>query len=316
MASRLRHGGRAGQVRSQPPGQFGAQLLQPVPQRQRGPAVVLVVGGDDPFRLLGVPGGAVLQRRLEGDQVLGRLPQVHLPGVPAQGFQPLDRIALHPRPDALPHHPVQVDEHAAPEQVVHLVLTGGEAAHQPADGLLAGPVQLGEVVDRRRLVVVVVVDVQARVTAAPLGDEVDQFLERALLARPVERPDLGVARPAAGVGIGRVDDAEQVLQPELLVVLGVIPRPFDIEEQVTGCRNGQRQESPVDQERTRHVPFGIQKLVLDVAFVLAGHLQAGLQPGPARDCRLTPLPPGRRPGQPGRAGSTPRRPSAPAAGPW
>jgi len=39
------------------------------------------------------------------------------------------------------------------------------------------------VVDRRRLVMVVVVDVQARMTAAPLGDEVDQLFERALLAR-------------------------------------------------------------------------------------------------------------------------------------
>jgi hypothetical protein len=74
-------------------------------------------------------------------------------------------------------------------------------------------VQLGEVVDRRRLVVVVVVDVQSRLAAPPLGDEVDQLLEGPLLARPVEGPDLRVLWPAAGVGVGRVDDAEQVLQP-------------------------------------------------------------------------------------------------------
>ncbi len=119
-------------------------------------------------------------------------------------------------------------------------------------------------------------------TAAPLGDEVDQFLEGALLARPVERPDLRVPGPAAGVGVGRVHDAEQVLQPELLAVLGVIPRPFNIEEQITNLCNGQRQEPPVAQELSRQVPFRFQNLVPDAALILAGHLQAGLQLGPGQ----------------------------------
>jgi hypothetical protein len=45
-------------------------------------------------------------------------------------------------------------------------------------------------VDRGGLVMVVVVDVQAWVARAALGDEVDQLLERALLARPITGPDL------------------------------------------------------------------------------------------------------------------------------
>ena len=163
-------------------------------------------------------------------------------------------------------------------------------------------------VDRRRLVVVVVVDVQAGVTPALFGDEVDQFLEGALLARPVERPDLGVPGPAAGVGVGGVDDAEQVLQPELLAVLGVIPGSFDVEEQITGGGFRQRQQATVDQEGPRRVPFGIQDLVPDAALVLAGHLQAGLPPGtfqgwPARcvtagkDVQGCQRAPGRHPGR-------------------
>ena len=90
---------------------------------------------------------------------------------------------------------------------------------------------------------------------------------------------LGVPGPAAGVGVGRVDDAEQVLQAELLVVLGVVPRALDVEEQVAVRGLGQGQEPPVGQQGTRLVPFRIQKLVTNTRLVLAGHLQTGLQPG-------------------------------------
>src|SRR6201995_5739644 len=142
----------------------------PAPQRQRRPAVVLVVSRHHPPRAFRPPGRPLLQRRLEDDQLLGRLAQRHLPRIPAQRLQPLDRIALHPRPDALPHHPVQIDEHAAPEQVVNLILTGREPPHQPPDRLLAGAVQLGQVVDRGRLVVVVGGDLQPPMPAPPLDD--------------------------------------------------------------------------------------------------------------------------------------------------
>ena len=65
-----------------------------------------------------------------------------------------------------------------------------------------------------------------------LGDEVDQLLEPVLLARPVETPDLGIPGRARLVDVGCVDYAEQVLQPELLPILGVIRCPLNIEEQV------------------------------------------------------------------------------------
>ena len=87
-------------------------------------------------------------------------------------------------------------------------------------------------VDGRRLVVVVVVDVKPGVHGAPCGDEVDELLERLLLAGPVEGPDLGVPGHAVGVAVRRVDDAEQVLEPELLAVLRVVPGALDVEEQV------------------------------------------------------------------------------------
>jgi hypothetical protein len=70
---------------------------------------------------------------------------------------------------------------------------------------------------------VVVVDVQAGVAGAALGDEVDQLLERALLARPVTGPDLRVPGESRLVRLSRIDDAEQVLQPELPAVLRVVP---------------------------------------------------------------------------------------------
>ncbi len=253
-----------------------ASFLEPVPERQRGPAVVLVVRGDDLPLLGGGLGAPVLERGLEGDEVPRRLAEIHLPGVSAQRLQPLDRIALHPGPDALPHDPVEVDEHAEPEQAVDFVLAGGEAAHQPAHGLLAGFVQLGEMIDRGRLVVVVVVHVQARRTLPALGNEVDQFLKCALLVLTVERPDLGVPGRAVLVRVGRVHDAEQVLQPELPVILAVVARPLDVEEQVARRWFRQRQQAPVRDQQVLGVALGIQDLVPDNALVLARHLQLRL----------------------------------------
>ena len=318
--TRLLREDRPRQLLAQPPGQpgqLGPPFLQPVPQRQRGPAVVLVVPGHDPPPSSRSPGrGPVFERRLQRDQAGCRFRQVDPPAVPAQRLQPLDRVALHPGPDALPHDPVQVGEHPEPEQVVHLVLTGGEPAHQSAHRLLAGAVQLGEMVHRRRLVVVVVVDVQAGMARAAFGDEVDQLLERALLARPVEGPDLRVPGESRLVDLGRVDDAEQVLQPELPAVLGVVAGALDVEEQVPVGWFGQREQPAVGDQGAVGVAFGIQELVPDDPVVLAGHLEPGLSAGRA---------PG-RPGSPGpagagraarrtRAGSRSRRPSAPAAAP-
>ena len=80
-------------------------------------------------------------------------------------------------------------------------------------------------VDGGGLVVVVVVDVQAGVRLAPLGDEVDQLLEGGLLPGPVERPELPVPGPSRLVGVGGVDDAEEVLEAELLAVVAEMAGP-------------------------------------------------------------------------------------------
>ena len=283
---------RARQLFAGPFGQIKPPVLQPVPQRQRGPAVVLVVPGHHPLPPGVTRRRPVLQCRLELDQAGRRLPQVHLPPVPAQRFQSLDRVALHPGLHALPDDPVQVHEHPEPEQVVHLVLAGREPPHQPAHRLLARAVQLGEMVDRRRLVVVVVVHVQPWATRAALGDEVDQLLERALLARPAEGPEGRVPRAARLVEVGCVHHPEQVLQPELLTVLGVVPGTFDVEEQVAGNRLRQREEPAVRDQGPAGVPLRVQQPEPDDPFVLAGHLQPGLGLGAHKGIPAHPLQPG------------------------
>ena len=254
-----------------------------------------------------IPGrGPVLERGLERDQAARRLVQVDLPGVPGQRLQPLDGVVLHPGPHALPDDPVQVGEHPEPEQVIHLLLTGGEAAHQGAHRLLACPVQFGEVIDRRGLVMVVVIHVQAGMSRPAFGDEVDQLLERTLLARPVKGPDLRVPGPARLIHLSRVDDAEQVLQPELPAVLRVVPCALDVEEQVPGGRFRQGRQPAIGHQGTLGVAVGLQDLVPD-APVVAGHLQPGLPVSALQGSRAHPaqdgensqareLAPGRDPG--------------------
>ena len=162
-------------------------------------------------------------------------------------------------------------------------------------------------VNRRRLVVVVVVHVQPRVTRAAFGDEVDQLLERPLLARPVIGPDLGVPGRSRLVGLGRVHHAEQVLQPELPAVLGVVPGALDIEEQVPAVRFRQREQPAVGHQLAVGVPFGCQELVPDDP-VVAGHLQPGLLLGAFQGTGLTRSSRG-RPASP----ANPRRVEVPAS---
>src|SRR5207244_7861849 len=77
---------------------------------------------------------------------------------------------------------VEVDEDFAAQQIVHRVLARGVEAH--------------ELLDRRRLVHAVVVDVHVRMTLQPLVEEVDQLLERSLLRDAVMGPErlVSVAR--------------------------------------------------------------------------------------------------------------------------
>jgi len=74
-------------------------------------------------------------------------------------------------------------------------------------------------------------------------------------------PDLRVPGESRLVDLGRVDDAEQVLQPELPAVLGVVAGALDVEEQVPIGWFGQREQPAVRDQRAAGVAFGIQELV-------------------------------------------------------
>jgi len=102
-------------------------------------------------------------------------------------------------------------------------------------------------------------------------------------------PDLRVPGESRLAGLSRIDDAEQVLQPELPAALGVVPGPLDIEEQVPAGRFRQRQQTTVGNQGAVAVAFGIQDLVPDHPVVLAGDLQPGLPLGAAVDVRAHPV---------------------------
>src|SRR5271165_5573612 len=96
-------------------------------------------------------------------------------------LQSLDGVALHARSHTLANHPIQVDEDPEPEEVIHLVLVRGKTPHQPTHRLLSRLVHGRELVDRCRLVMVVVVDVQPSIPFAANRDEVDELLKSSLL---------------------------------------------------------------------------------------------------------------------------------------
>ena len=93
---------------------------------------------------------------------------------------------------------MQVDEDLAAQQRVHRVLARRVHAH--------------ELLQRRRLVGAVVVDVHVGVPCEPLVEEVDQRLERPALLCPVVRPDRLVSPhcAVAGAGIAHQQAKEEV----------------------------------------------------------------------------------------------------------
>src|SRR5436190_21276483 len=93
----------------------------------------------------------------------------------------------------LPDDLEQVNEHAAAQEVVDLVLARTVFAHQA--------------LERRGLVTRVVIDVQVRILCAAHTNEVDEVFERLLLLRAIVRPESAI--------FGRVADAPKVLQPAL-----------------------------------------------------------------------------------------------------
>jgi len=73
------------------------------------------------------------------------------------------------------------------------------------------------------------------------------------------------------VGLGRVDDANKVLQPELPAVLGVVPGPLDIGEQVPVGRFRQREQPPVGDQAAVAVPAHVSASDLVAVVEAAGY---------------------------------------------
>ena len=164
---------------------------QPVTQRQRRPAVLVVVGGDArQGRLV-----TRLHERLVRQHGARATPDVGLPGEPRQRLDLLERVARDPGAQPLAHHRVQVHEDFPAQQIVHRVLTRRVHAHQ-----------LGE---RGLLVDAVVVDVHAGIAREPLVHEVHEVLEQPSLLPPVVSPHRAVL-PVRAVA---QHQAEQEVQP-------------------------------------------------------------------------------------------------------
>ena len=197
-----------------------AVALQPVAQPPRRLHVVAVVGLDGVEDLLvaGLQPALVLHDAGAGVGDLGRA------GRHVERLELLERVRRRADHQALAHHPVEVDEHLAPQQVVELLLPGAVAAHQLAEG--------------GRLVGGVVVHVQAGVATAALHDEVDELLEGLPLLPRGVAPE-GLEREAAVV---EPADAVEVL--EALAVAGERVA-LDVVEEVARIGGGQGGQAPV-----------------------------------------------------------------------
>ena len=215
-------------------------LEQPVAQEPRGDAVLAVVGGD----LVEDPWVAGEHPLLEGDDRGAALLDLRLALERQERLQLLQPVARPRDVQAAADDLVEVDEDAAPEQVVELGLARAVLAHQPAQ--------------RRDLVGGVVVDVQRRVGGEPLVDEVDEALERGALLLAGGGED----RLEAAVG---VEDAPEVLEAALVVPERVA---LEVEEEV--ARRG------VGEEREARLGLRLEDHVLVVAGRASVELQLGL----------------------------------------
>src|SRR5207248_4668719 len=120
----------------------------------------------------------------------------------------LQPVAGPRRTDPVAHDADQVDEDAAAEQIVELVL--------------ARPVAAREALERGDLVLRVVVDVQVGVLAQARVHEVDELLERGALPRVVVRAE------RSEVALG-VEDPPEVLEPAARVPERIA---LEVEEEV------------------------------------------------------------------------------------
>ena len=299
---RLRLGRRSRDRDPEPLPEALPAQLQPVAQAPRAQDVVAVVARDLAEDLVtheAVGGRTEAQPHLELDDAAARVLEGHLPVKAVERLETLDRVALDAGPDALAHDAIEIDEHPAPEEPVHLLLARGVA--------------LGQASERGLLVRRVVVHVQGRVGVQAPDHEVDRLLEGGLLrgegdeAVGVEAPEGMELRrrrprtagrpPRVALRGGRVEDAEQVVDP-------VVEREriaLEVEEQVVRRRLREDQESSVGDERPRprllvDGPLRVEQLPEHLAAVLALDLDPGLlahpgqrgipaavEPGPQRE---------------------------------
>ena len=189
--------GRARDLHAEPLPEVEPPGLEPVAEEPRAHDVVAVVALDAAEDLVAdeaLGGGAAAEPGLELDDAAPGILQGDLAGEAVEGLEALDRVALDAGADPLPDDAVEVDEDAA--------------AEQPVDLLLAGRVALGEAREGGLLVRGVVVDVEGGIRVEPGDEEVHQALEGSLLGGEGDEP-LGVAAPEGdepwdgGRGAGR-----------------------------------------------------------------------------------------------------------------
>src|SRR2546425_8700334 len=107
---------------------------------------------------------------------------------------------------------MQVDEDPSTQQLVDLILTRRVAAHQ--------------LLERGRLVLSVVIDVQRRIACEARHDEVDEAFEGILLRSAIVSPECVVSRLA----LCDLADTEEILETAVFDE-GI---PLDVKEEVVG----------------------------------------------------------------------------------
>ena len=180
---------------------------------------------------------------------------------PVERLHLLDRVALDRGAERLADGAQQVDEDAAAEQLVDLVLARAVAAHQP--------------LQRGRLVRRVVVDVQVRVARA--AARMKKSISRSNARRSpssVNSPSSSRDQKAWNVP-STLEDAEQVVEP----VVERVRVALDVEEQVAGRRRRERSPGRAP-ARSASPRLGQEQLVPTVAVAPALELDPGLLADP------------------------------------
>src|SRR5690606_35554088 len=222
----------------------GSLLDEPVAQRERRAAVVLVVVGDLGEKCLGLAVPAFLAQQAVTGVLLDRVARGR--DLPRAGLGQVERLDLLEgvrarAPAQRPAHDgKQVDEHGLAQQVVDRLLAHAVPSR---DRQQVGPLVRG-----------VVVHVHPGEPRATFGEVVEELPQRlALLGERV--------RPEGPEGAVRLDEAEEVVEPPaglvLLARLGVERVALEVEEDVARVRDRERRDGTrVDELKRRWGALG------------------------------------------------------------